>query len=611
MSNTSFAPEFDLRQTVDLDLEHAIEVAHRVWWVGHHFPDDPFQCHPYLIEHGEQSVLIDPGSVLTFDSTLRKIREVIPLDHVRYIICQHQDPDITGILPRLDELWTRAETTVLSHWRTNALLKHLGLRKLPFNCVEQLNWRLDLGGRELQFVFTPYLHFSGAFCTFDTATGTLFSSDLFGGLSHDTPLIAKGEEAFAPIQFFHEHYMPSQEILRHGLANLETLPIRIIAPQHGSIIPHHLVRFMFDNLKNLDCGLFLLTRHNSNYQRLSNLNRMLREMMQTLMVHKDFSEVANRILELAKPVIPVAGLEFYALSESGETLHLAPESGYHSNVTIPPPECRIFLGMHRDHWQDNYAGPYLITDYPGNRVLPNGLEIEQGLVLPLFSPQNAEVQAVVLFRLTEKLVVDEEMAHILAQLSIPLGVAVEREILFRVMDREQKKNYERSIRDPLTGLYTRYYMQEALTRLCRIHDRDPNASITVLALDIDHFKSINDTYGHAIGDVALRTVAQILQESIRSVDIPVRLGGEEFVLFLIGTTAPISSGVAERIRVRLSRHLFEAPMHERKVTISCGIAYRQCDEPIEKAMERADMALYEAKSTGRNKVVIHHPADPP
>ncbi|MEO5346111.1 MAG: diguanylate cyclase [Magnetococcus sp. YQC-9] len=610
MSNPSRSPStFSDYEPTPEQLDHAIEVADRVWWVGHHFVDDPFQCHPYLIEHGDQSVLLDPGSVLTFDTTLRKIREIIPLESIRYYICHHQDPDITGILPYLDPIITRPDAVVLSHWRTNALLKHLGLKNLPLACVEDHNWELDLGGRKLQFIFTPYLHFSGAFCTFDHDTGTLFSSDLFGGLSKDTPLYARDERAFEAIRFFHEHYMPSQEILKHGLSNMEPLPIRLIAPQHGSLIPEHLVRFMFDQLKNLDCGLFLLTRTNSDYRRLSSLNHMLREMMQTLMVQRDFSEVANRILELAKPLIPVVDLEFFARTESGDTLHLAPESGFRGTHALAPPECRAFLGMQRDHWQGNQSGPYLVTPYSGEAHQPNGEPIRMMLVLPLFSQQNDAVQAVVLFRLKENLDVDDEMAHILSQLSIPLGVAVEREIIFRVMDMEQKKSYERSIRDPLTGLYTRYYMQEALARLSRIHDRDTNASITVLAFDIDHFKSVNDTYGHGMGDVTLRIVAHIIADSIRGVDIPVRLGGEEFMLFLIGSPVHVPPEVANRIRKRVQHQKFAPPMHERTVTISCGIAYRIMEEPIEKTMERADLALYQAKSTGiRRQRIKPHPA---
>ncbi|MFW5723940.1 MAG: hypothetical protein ACOCWF_05175 [Halochromatium sp.] len=81
------------------DTHHAIEIADRVWWVGHVIPNDHFQCHVYLLEQGEQSVLFDPGSRLTFAHTLRKIEEVMPLSAIRWFVCHHQDPDIAAALP--------------------------------------------------------------------------------------------------------------------------------------------------------------------------------------------------------------------------------------------------------------------------------------------------------------------------------------------------------------------------------------------------------------------------------------------------------------------------------------------------------------------------------
>lgn len=81
---------------------------------------------------------------------------------------------------------SRDDAVVITHWRTEALLKHYGL-SLPFWLLDRNGWQLDLGGRRLRFIFTPYAHFPGAFCTYDEQTGTLFSSDLFGGSSSSVP----------------------------------------------------------------------------------------------------------------------------------------------------------------------------------------------------------------------------------------------------------------------------------------------------------------------------------------------------------------------------------------------------------------------------------------
>ncbi len=95
------------------DPEHAIEIADRIWWVGHHLPGDPFQCHCYLIEHGDQSVLFDPGSALTFRHSMRKIEQVTSLSNIRYFVLHHQDPDITGAMPIIDKLLSRDDAVVV------------------------------------------------------------------------------------------------------------------------------------------------------------------------------------------------------------------------------------------------------------------------------------------------------------------------------------------------------------------------------------------------------------------------------------------------------------------------------------------------------------------
>ncbi|MBF0188957.1 MAG: diguanylate cyclase [Magnetococcales bacterium] len=599
--------------------EKAIEIAERVWWVGHYLEGDPFQCHCYLLENGDESVLFDPGSQLTFEHTLEKIQQVTDFSNIRYFVCHHQDPDITGIMPHVDTMITREDAVLVSHWRTNVLLKHYGL-KLPLVCVEKEGWTLELkGGRTLKFVFTPYLHFPGAFCTFDGQTGTLFSSDLFGGFTEGWSLVAKDESYFEALRPFHEHYMPTREILLHGLLKLEEFPVTMIAPQHGSIIPEHLVHFMIDRLKSIDCGLFLLTKTNSDVHRLSSINKMLRNVMDAMILHRDFSIVAKTLLKLVQPLLPVQSLEFFTKLDGGDVLHLSPIHRYSGSIEHPPSEVSTFLGLGRDHWTSEHQGPYLLIDIP--KLLPNSDNVdppsasephdenddnsrEPGLVLPLFSPGRPHVTAVTIFHLKEKISIDEEMERVLSQLSVPLGVAVEREAIYRSMDIERQKFYEQSIRDSLTGLYTRFYMNEAIRRLFDIHDRDPNAAIAVAAFDIDYFKSVNDTYGHHIGDLVLKQVGQVLLNDTRNSDVPVRLGGEEFAVFIVGKAAQEAGEIANRIRVTVSKLLFEEEMPGRQITISCGLAYRQQLEPLDDVLQRADAALYDAKNGGRNRVVL-------
>lgn len=582
-----------------LDIDHAIEIAPRIWWVGHYLPGDDFQCHVYLIERGDQSVLIDPGSRLTFDNTLRKINEVTPFSNIRYFVCQHQDPDIASILPIIDRMITRKDAVVVSHWRAIALLKHYDL-KMPFMCVEKKGWKLDCAGQILTFIFTPYLHFPGAFCTFDENSGLLFSSDLFGGFTENWTLYAKDESYFESMRPFHEHYMPSQEILLHGLTQLEKHPVRMIAPQHGSIIPEHLVKFMFNQLKSIDCSLYLMTKYSTDVKRLSDLNKMLRQMMNTMILHREFGTVAKELVKQIQSLLPVRGVEFFALTESGDFLRFCPENNFRGLEEPPPVECRAFFGLARDHWQNNYQGPFLRVHMS---MCGDGIS-GHALVIPLFSPDLDVVRATAILHLNKDIQIDEETQMVLGQLSIPLGIGVEREVMYYGVDQERQKFYERSIRDPLTALYTRVYVNEMIDRLFDIHDRDSNALVVVAGFDIDHFKKVNDTFGHNVGDDVLRKVAQVLIQSTRRSDIPVRMGGEEFVVFFVGLSAKKTLEIAERIRMLVEALVFEGPMNNYKITISCGVAFRHQKESLLDVLKRADIELYRAKKCGRNQICV-------
>ncbi|MCW8884037.1 MAG: FprA family A-type flavoprotein, partial [Motiliproteus sp.] len=262
-------------------LDRAIEIADRIWWVGRYIPDDVFQCHCYLIEQGDQSVLIDPGSMMTFDHTLQKIESIIPFDQIKYFICQHQDPDIAAAMPTIDAMIDRPDACLVTHWRTHMLLKHYNL-KMPFWLVDEQDWYLPLEDRALRFVLTPYAHFPGAICSYEEQTGILFSSDLFGGISDKFELVARDEGYFETMRPFHEHYMPSREVLNYAMSEVERVAPEMIAPQHGSLIPKWLIEPMIRRLKNLECGLYLLSRGETDIKHLSQLNQTLRQITETM-----------------------------------------------------------------------------------------------------------------------------------------------------------------------------------------------------------------------------------------------------------------------------------------------------------------------------------------
>ncbi|MCF6335853.1 MAG: FprA family A-type flavoprotein [Spirochaetales bacterium] len=303
----------------DLQQERAVEIARDIWWVGCYLTEDSFQCHVYLIKNGNNSVLIDPGSKLTFNETLKKIESIIPFEKIRYFICHHQDPDITGAFTIINSMVSRDDAVILSHWRTNALLKHYGLR-IPLKCVEEMNWNLDLGEKKLEFVFTPYLHFAGAFVTFIESEGVLFSSDIFGGFTEGFNLFVEEISYFESIKLFHEHYMPSREILRHSLNKFKKLDLKLIAPQHGSIIPTQFIEDIISQLEDLECGIFLETKDSTDIFRLSKINRIITAFFKNILLKLNFEDIIKCLEKDIAEIFPVESIDFFLKDNTGNLL---------------------------------------------------------------------------------------------------------------------------------------------------------------------------------------------------------------------------------------------------------------------------------------------------
>ena len=162
-----------------------------------------------------------------------------------------------------------------------------------------------------------------------------------------------------------------------------------------------------------------------------------------------------------------------------------------------------------------------------------------------------------------------------------------------------------AVTDPLTGLHNRRYLLSHLDTLATraAQGGKPGA---VLMSDIDHFKKVNDTYGHAVGDEVLVECAKRIQLCIRGVDLGVRYGGEEFVIVIPDTNLDVAQMVAERLRASIGETPFpvSADVGEIDITISVGISFTGEDKDTgEVLLRRADEALYEAKRGGRNRVI--------
>jgi diguanylate cyclase (GGDEF)-like protein len=164
--------------------------------------------------------------------------------------------------------------------------------------------------------------------------------------------------------------------------------------------------------------------------------------------------------------------------------------------------------------------------------------------------------------------------------------------------------YEAAVRDGLTGVFNRKHLEERLGAELEVAKRH-GASLSLIILDIDHFKYVNDTYGHLCGDAVLKNVAALVTQGIRGEDMLGRYGGEEFVVVCRGTSVTDAAALAERLRWTVWNALTPFEGNTIRVTLSAGVASLQCvDEPTRSALfSTADARLYKAKQGGRNRVV--------
>jgi diguanylate cyclase (GGDEF)-like protein len=169
-----------------------------------------------------------------------------------------------------------------------------------------------------------------------------------------------------------------------------------------------------------------------------------------------------------------------------------------------------------------------------------------------------------------------------------------------LLDLRGKQLEEKSKTDSLTGAFNRQGIEDAI-RIGLWEWRSQKKPLSLILIDIDHFKKINDEYGHAIGDHVLSALSNIVKQHIRSNDLFARWGGEEFVLLCRDTKIEQATLIAEKIRELIASFAFKDNV---QVTASFGVATLHANETLEQLFNHADKALYEAKHQGRNRVIV-------
>ncbi|MBN1980619.1 MAG: response regulator [Chitinivibrionales bacterium] len=493
----------------------SFEIAPSVYWVGSTTKYNELHCNPYLMVDHNEGVLIDPGSVLDFDEVLDNVSQIVSIDKIKYIVLQHQDPDLCASTPLFEKHGFTGE--IATYWRTAVLLKYYGIRS-PFYLVNEHDFSLNFSsGRRLNFLLTPYLHFPGAIVTYDHKTKILFSSDLFGAMNTQESwnLYADETTYVETMKLFHEHYMPSHEVLGPVMEQLLLIDIHQIAPQHGSIINKN-VRSYIEVLRDLECGAFL--------------NPIKKEVAK----NGGYVGVCNSVLK-----------RLAAFSSAEELLAIFKDS----DITIAPETLTItdFSCSGPQLWNTIFD---LINASKGLawlssvEILVRKLCAEYSIALPsIFESSFFSLE-----KITDQLAVENKK---LKQDNIRLQETV-------------AKTQDLLMRCPITGLYNSTFFMKFIDN--EVKDNfDKQGGL--LFIKIDTLNSINISFGIAAGNETLVSMVYLLEETCNLTHTFFKLDGALFGCFLPGATKTEAIAMAEKIRSAV----YTTDIFLKRITVSISV----------------------------------------
>lgn len=543
------------KDELKLSISHVIQIAKDTYWVGGNGQDGGLHCNPYLLLDGDEAVLIDPGSVLDFEYVLENVCSLIPLEKITYCILHHEDPDFCASVPLFEK--KGAKFQIVTHWRTQTLVKYYGITS-DYYIVNEHDNKLTLkSGRVLAFIPTPYLHFPGSIATYDTTSKVLFSSDLFGAFSYEWSLYA-GEGYIEKMKAFHEHYMPSNDILRPVMEVFLGMDIAMIAPQHGSVIEDQVTDYI-KALRDLECGAFL--------------SPLKKDLAKAGGYRTICSSVIKRYCSIFKTEEVLEVIGDMDISLDKETIEIS------------------------DYNYTGHALWNLLFDTIMARKGIQWLLVIEPLVTRLAKEYDIPVPDIFLAELTRA----EEIAISLTNENV------------RLKDINEKLNksviavQEKLIKCPVTGLYNyeffrNYLKVELKDLLAEEAFQDP----VLIIFNIDNISKIKFSYGDLEVDAVLKNVVYLLNSLKDESTVLFKLQGASFACYLPDSSKETAVGFAEKIRntIAASNKFIE------KITVSAGVVSLEelkekdapIDEPAEVMLDIAMMRVRLAKNMGQNIV---------
>lgn len=240
---------------MNIDYNRPVKIAEGIYWIGFYDKESGLHCNPYLIVEENEAVVIDGGSRPDFPTVMMKVLQTgVAPSSIVALIYNHYDPDLVGSVHNYESIIDRKDLKIISDSANNMFIRHYYV-KTALSSVGAMNYEFKFSsGRTLRFIMTPYAHSQGSLVTFDSQSGIVFTSDIFGSIDKNWELFLKLDEnchdckdqqecmmgksscPLLAIYQFHRNVMTSEKALRLAINRIMALPVRTIAPQHGSVI---------------------------------------------------------------------------------------------------------------------------------------------------------------------------------------------------------------------------------------------------------------------------------------------------------------------------------------------------------------------------------------
>jgi diguanylate cyclase (GGDEF)-like protein len=324
---------------------------------------------------------------------------------------------------------------------------------------------------------------------------------------------------------------------------------------------------LIEKLKDLECGLYLLDDYESDLYILNKTDEVLKQFFKDTVSLSSFNLVLRNLFDNIKKVIPsIQKIEICGISPLSEIEHCFSFGEDHKIIEIEKMDKNYSFKKELKQNDKKIGDIYIIINKNMNKKEKKLLEM------------------------------------LLNKIAVPVAISLEKELILRELEDNNKKLYEKSITDPLTKLYNREYMREFLGKKIEEAKRY-NFPLSVAMIDIDFFKKINDTYGHLIGDCVLKELSELLKGNFRGSDIVSRYGGEEIFIIMPFTDCENACKKLNYFRELVEEHVF-CDKKNVKFTISAGVCeFDRENDGMDDLVLKVDRKVYFAKKQGRNKVV--------